>query len=61
MRGFDLPNQHRIEMRVEAINLTNHANYGLPGSALNSAATFGRITSVVGTPRVWQFALKYIF
>jgi hypothetical protein len=34
---------------------------GNPGSAINNAATFGRITSVAGTPRVWQFAVRYIF
>jgi len=60
VRGFNLSDRHQIELRVEAINLTNRANYSNPGSALNGS-TFGRITSVAGTPRVWQFALKYAF
>jgi hypothetical protein len=61
VRGFNLPNRHRAELRVDAINLTNRANYSNPGSTLNNAATFGRITSVAGTPRVWQLAVKYTF
>jgi len=61
VRGFNLSDRHQVELRVEAINVTNRANYSNPGSALNNAATFGRITSVAGTPRVWQFAVKYTF
>jgi hypothetical protein len=61
VRGFVLSGGHQIELRVEAINLTNRANYSNPGSAINNAATFGRITSLAGTPRVWQFAIKYGF
>jgi hypothetical protein len=63
VRGFPLGGGNRIELRVEAINLTNHANYANPGSALNNAATFGRITGLAtgATPRVWQLALKYTF
>ena len=52
---------HRIEVRAEAINLLNHFNRGKPAATLNNPATFGRITTTAGTPRIWQFALKYAF
>ena len=60
VRGFTM-GARRIELRVEAINLTNHFNKSNPAAALNNAATFGRITTAAGTPRVWQFAVKYLF
>ena len=44
VRGFELATGHRIELRAEAINLTNQFNRGNPSAALNNAATFGRIT-----------------
>jgi len=71
VRGFDLSSGTRIELRAEAINLTNHANWGNPAATLNNLATFGRITSLAGigtgatgpiaTPRIWQFAVRYVF
>ena len=63
VRGFDIGNSNRIELRAEAINLTNHFNKGNPSSTLNNPATFGRITSTAtnAAPRIWQFAVKYVF
>jgi len=63
VRAFNLSDGHRFELRAEAINLTNHFNRGNPGAALNNPATFGRITSLAAgaTPRIWQFAVKYVF
>jgi len=63
VRAFNLGNGHRFELRAEAINLTNHFNRGNPSATLNNPATFGRITSlgVGATPRIWQFAVKYLF
>ena len=60
-RAFRFGTGQQIELRAEAINLTNHFNMGNPGAALANTATFGRITSASGTPRVWQFAVKYAF
>jgi hypothetical protein len=57
---------------VEAFNVFNWLNWGLPNTNLNSP-TFGQITSNVGaglvsatgsTPgvqRIMQFAIKYLF
>ena len=71
VRGFDLAGGNRFELRAEAINLMNHANWGNPSATLNNPATFGRITSLAGvgtgapgpvaTPRIWQLAVRYVF
>ena len=50
----------RLELRVESFNLLNNFNWGNPGTNFN-AATFGRITSQAGTPRITQFGVKYDF
>ena len=63
VRGFNFGQGHRLELRAEAINLTNHFNKGNPQATLNNPATFGRITSLAAgaAPRIWQFAVKYAF
>jgi carboxypeptidase family protein len=60
-----------VELRVETFNLLNTFNWGAPiagpiqGGRITdtnfSAGTFGRVTSVAGTPRVLQFGVKYGF
>ena len=60
-RGVRLGGDQRIELRAEAINLTNHFNRGNPAASLNNAATFGRITTAQSSPRIWQFAVRYLF
>ena len=49
-----------VEVRLEAFNLLNHFNWGAPGVNFN-AATFGRIQSIAGEPRIMQFGIKYGF
>ena len=49
----------RIQFRLEAFNVTNRANFDLPGSALG-ASNFGVISSA-GQARNIQLALKLIF
>jgi hypothetical protein len=63
VRGFNISGDNRIELRAEAINLTNHSNWANPSATLNNPATFGRITALAtgATPRIWQFAIKYVF
>jgi hypothetical protein len=60
-----------FELRVEAFNIFNHPNFGLPGQNLFSGIdqngngipnpTAGQITTTVGTARGLQFALKFRF
>jgi hypothetical protein len=57
----------RVELRLEAFNLTNRFNWGDPLTTSTSsdvnfnAGTFGRITTQAGTPRIIQFGIKYDF
>jgi hypothetical protein len=60
-RNFNVPRHegHRVELRFEFFNLTNHTNLGTPDTDLTSS-TFGLIQSA-GDPRILQFAMKYAF
>lgn len=51
-----------LQFRVEAFNVWNHAQFNPPATNnVNTPATFGKITSTSVTPRVFQFALKFLF
>ena len=52
--------RQNVELRLESFNLLNHFNWGNPATNLN-LGTFGRITTMQGTPRILQFGLKYGF
>jgi hypothetical protein len=60
VRSFLFGSGKRIEARVEAFNAFNWIQLGDPNVTL-SAATFGRITTLSGDPRIMQFAVKYEF
>ncbi|HEX9369340.1 MAG TPA: hypothetical protein VF921_22095, partial [Vicinamibacterales bacterium] len=55
----------RLQFRAEGFNITNHANFGLPSTAVFSASglvsTAGQITTIVGTARQFQFGVKVQF
>jgi hypothetical protein len=62
-RIFDIVATHRVELRVEAFNVLNtvQPNDQNVAAMFNlSSPNFGRITSV-RDPRIFQFAVKYIF
>ncbi len=48
-----------MEVRVDATNIFNHANFMNPSGSLTSAV-FGRLQTA-REARVMQFALKYVF
>ena len=50
----------KVELRLEAFNLTNHVNWAPPTSNYDSR-NFGRITAIAGAPRILQFGIKYGF
>jgi len=58
-----------VQFRAEFFNIFNHANFALPTSTAFSGSSaaavpnsqFGKITSIVGTPRQVQLALKIVF
>lgn len=65
-KNFKLGEQSSLAFRVEAFNIMNHANFGLPnGAALTAAGTAnasaGRITYTTTSSRQLQFALRFNF
>jgi hypothetical protein len=51
----------KLEFRTEFFNALNQANFGLPGSGIVTASTFGVISETTAAPRVIQFALRVLF
>ena len=70
-RRIPLGAAQNMELRVETFNLLNHFNWGNPGPPLGGggnantvnldAGNFGQITTQAGTPRIFQFGIKYMF
>ena len=59
-RLLNLGGTRTAQLRVEVFNLLNTFNMGLPETVLDTA-TFGRITTMSGSPRIMQFGVKYGF
>ncbi len=59
VRNFPFADTARFQLRLEAFNVLNHPNFGLPVADLNNA-NFGRIFSAA-PPRLIQFGFKVIF
>jgi hypothetical protein len=60
-KRFRLPFEgHSIQIRAEAFNAFNHANFTNPNLDASSPSTFGQYTQDTG-PRVMQFAARYEF
>jgi hypothetical protein len=59
-RLFSWAAGQQAEIRIEAFNLFNTFNWGLPTLSLSSG-NFGRIQSASGDPRILQFGIKYGF
>jgi hypothetical protein len=67
-RGIQLTERTRLEFRAEVFNLLNRAQYGAPLADVSSPSNFGQITGLIntgptgsGTPRQFQFALRFAF
>ncbi len=50
-----------LQVRGELFNLFNHAQFNNPGSNRGAPSSFGVISSTAVSPRIVQFALKYVF
>jgi hypothetical protein len=59
-KNFAIYERMRLELRLEAINATNHPYFGAPGTNMSTAATFGVINSASNS-RAMQGGLKLIF
>ncbi len=67
-RVIALSERMRIQLRAEAFNVFNRAEYGSPLADASNTLNFGQINTPVnqgatgsGTPRQFQFALRLIF
>jgi len=58
-RVFRITEGQTVELRMEASNVLNHANFNAPNSNINSTL-FGRLTSAAD-PRIIQFGMRYTF
>jgi hypothetical protein len=59
-RNFAMFESSNLQFRAEAFNAFNHPNFSNPDGVLEDA-TFGQITSIYGTPREVQLAVKFTF
>jgi hypothetical protein len=67
-KDFHLAERFSLNMRAEAFNLFNRAQWGLPNSNFSSSSSFGTTTTVLnpgttgtGTARELQFAARLNF
>ena len=59
---FSVTERQKVEFRAEFYNALNHPNFGLPNSDIDAGpGAAGAITSLTGTMRTVQLALKYRF
>jgi len=61
-KTFRLTERQSLRFRTDFFNLTNHPSFANPSAVdIQSPSSFTSITSVVGTPRLIQFSLKYSY
>ncbi|HEY8559273.1 MAG TPA: TonB-dependent receptor [Pyrinomonadaceae bacterium] len=72
-KAFKMPwENHRLQLRVEAFNVTNTQRFGPANDAIDLTfgldpyrstpqTSFGKFTAIQGEPRILQFAIRYDF
>ncbi|MGA8220929.1 MAG: carboxypeptidase regulatory-like domain-containing protein [Candidatus Acidiferrales bacterium] len=61
-KTFHITERQSLRFRTDFFNLTNHPSFANPSALdIESPSSFTSITSVVGTPRLIQFSLKYSY
>jgi hypothetical protein len=51
----------KLQLRMDAFNVFNHPQFGLPGATVTNLANYGVITSTVGSARTVSFGAKILF
>ena len=51
IKRFRIHETKEFEFRVDAVNVLNHPNFGVPITNINAPNTFGRITTATGSRR----------
>ena len=55
-------NHNRVlQLRLEAFNVFNIQNLGVPSGTTIGVAGAGQVTSIVGTPRQIQLGARFLF
>jgi hypothetical protein len=60
LRNFQIRERMRFVLALDALNFTNHTNFAAP-SLDPTSTTFGKVTSVNGSPRVLQLNMRLEF
>jgi hypothetical protein len=61
-KSFHLTERHSLRFRADFFNLTNHPSFANPSAGdIESPSSFAQIGSIVGTPRLIQFSLKWSY
>ena len=59
---FKLTERQSLRFQAEFFNLFNHPSFANPSATdIESPSSFSQITTVIGTPRLIQFSLKYSY
>ena len=61
VKKFPITERYAVSFRAEAYNLFNNSNFAAPNGNLATPASFGKISSTVGNPRILQMALRLDF
>jgi hypothetical protein len=60
-KEFPLGGVRALTLRLEAFNVLNHANKGMPNGDWSDKANFGTITYSANAPRILELAAKFRF
>jgi hypothetical protein len=60
-KEFHLTERKYFDFRADFFNVRNHPNFAAPARVISNPASFGTITTQVGTPRNIQLGLKFYF
>jgi hypothetical protein len=60
-RNFNFTERLKLQFRSEFFNIANRAQFGPPGTTVNSPGQFGVVTTQANSPRLVQFAARLTF